>query len=820
MRWQAGMENSDNKINIPLPGLNNERDARAIDREIEKLNGVISHKVDYHSLNAEVEIDPKKLGISQLIKIIQGLGYKVDITKKIIQITGMSCASCAISAESILSSLKGIVTAQVNFANTTAMVEFFPHEITLQEMKMALQSVGYDLIIEEEETKDNANEIHKRFFMELKIKAIWSVVLALPVMIIGMFFMDWSYGNWIMMIISSPILFWFGGSFFINAYKQARHGKANMDTLVALSTGIAFIFSVFNTLYPEFWYRRGVHPHVYFEASAVVVAFILAGKVLEENAKANTSSAIRKLIGLQPKTVCLIDAAGKEMEILISIVKVGNMLLVKPGERIPVDGEVYEGESFVDESMMSGESLAVRKKKGDKIFAGTLNQRGSFKFIALKVGSDTMLAQIIRRVREAQGSKAPVQKMADKIAGIFVPAVIGISMLTFILWMIFGGENGLTHGLLSAITVLVIACPCALGLATPTAIMVGVGKGAENGILIRDAESLELAQKIDTIVLDKTGTITEGKPEVTDIIFNNATENKTELKQILLAIESQSEHPLADAICKNLKKDKIIPVTLEKIESVTGRGARAVYSGNSYFIGNKAFMIESKINLGDFYLKAEEKFLSEAKTIVYFSNDSMLLAILAINDRIKSSAKEAINILQKGGITVHMLTGDNAKVAEAVAKQVGITHFKSSVMPSGKAAFIKELQKSGKVVAMVGDGINDSQALAQADVSIAMGRGSDIAIDVAKMTIISSDLLIIPKAIRLSKLTFNTIKQNLFWAFIYNIIGIPIAAGVLYPINGFLINPMVASAAMALSSVSVVFNSLRIRGKGFNTNKL
>jgi len=804
------MEKLSNKINIPLLGLDSEHCALIINDGLAKLNGIVSHKVDYNNQKAIAEIDPEKITVSQIIKTIKELGYDVAIAKKSIQITGMSCASCAISTETILNAQKGIVSAAVNFANSTAIVEYFPSEITLQQMKVALQSIGYDMIIEEESGKDIAGEIHKNIYNELKIKTTWSIILALPVMIIGMFFMDMPYGNWIMMAFTAPVLFWLGRSFFINAYKQAKHGKANMDTLVALSTGIAFLFSTFNTLYPEFWHSRGMHPHVYFEASAVVIAFILLGKVLEERAKSNTSSAIKKLIGLQPKTVFLLDESGKEIEIPIAQVMVDNKLLVKPGDKIPVDGEVYEGSSFVDESMISGEPMAVEKKAGEKVFAGTINQKGSFKFIARKVGGDTILAQIIRMVQEAQGSKAPVQKLADKIAGIFVPVVIGISIISFILWMIFGGENAITHALLSMVTVLVIACPCALGLATPTAIMVGVGKGAENGILIKDAESLELAQKINAIILDKTGTITEGKPEVTDIVFKDGIENKDEIKQILLAIELQSEHPLAEAVCKKLKEEKVIAVTLEKIESITGKGVKAFYAGNTYFIGNKALMIENKISITELDLQAKT-FQEEAKTIIYFSNGSSLLSVIAVSDRIKSTAKKAIEILQSEGITAYMLTGDNAKTAEAVAKQVGIINFKSEVMPSDKAAFIKELQKNGKIVAMVGDGINDSHALAQADVGIAMGKGSDIAIDVAKMTIISSDLLLIPKAIKLSKLTVKTIKQNLFWAFIYNIIGIPIAAGILYPVNGFLLNPMIAGAAMALSSVSVVSNSLRLK---------
>jgi Cu2+-exporting ATPase len=805
------MEIEQHKIHIPLLGMSSEHCALLIDNELAKLPGIKSHKVEFANQVAIVEIDPEKIDLPRIILTIRGIGYDVASVRKTIPITGMSCASCASSSESTLGSLNGIVSASVNFANATALVEFFPSEVSLQHMKTALQSAGYDTIIDEGENKDLQAEIRENIYRQLKIKAIGASILALPVMVIAMFFMDMPYGNWIMLVLASPVPFWFGRSFFINAWKQARHGKANMDTLVAISTGIAYIFSVFNTVNPQFWIRRGAQPHVYFEASAVVIAFILLGKMLEENAKANTSFAIKKLMGLQPRTVFRISGDGKETEIPISEVIVGDKLQVKPGDKIAVDGEVFEGSSFIDESMISGEPLAVEKKKGDKVFAGTINQKDSFKFIARKVGGDTMLANIIRMVQEAQGSKAPVQKMVDRIAGIFVPVVLGISVLTFIVWMVFGGQNALTHAMMSSVTVLVIACPCALGLATPTAIMVGVGEGAANGILIKDAESLELAQKVNVVILDKTGTITEGKPEVGDFVFTDLAKNKEELTQLLLAIESQSGHPLAESVAKYLKAANVVPVHLESVANISGRGVRGIYAGAQYFVGNKSLMLENAISITAADMERAEKYESEARTVTFFSNSTDLLAILSITDKIKSSSKSAIENLLKEGIDVYMLTGDNAKTAESVARQVGITHFKSELKPSDKASFVQELQAKGKVVAMVGDGINDSHALAQADVSIAMGKGSDIAMDVAKMTIISSDLKLISKAIHLSKRTVKTIRQNLFWAFIYNLIGIPIAAGILYPVNGFLLNPMMAGAAMALSSVSVVSNSLRVR---------
>jgi Cu2+-exporting ATPase len=625
-----------------------------------------------------------------------------------------------------------------------------------------------------------------------------------------MFFMDMPYANWIMLVLATPVVFYFGRNFFINAFKQARNGKASMDTLVALSTGVAWLFSTFNTLYPEFWHARGLHAHVYFEAAAVVIAFISLGKLLEEKAKSNTSSALKKLIGLQPQTVTRVLEDGSLELTPIQAVLAGQLLLVKPGEKIPVDGSVQNGSSYVDESMISGEPVPVLKQAGEKLFAGTINQKGSFQFIAEKVGSDTVLAQIIRLVKEAQGSKAPVQRLVDKIAGIFVPIVIGISILTFISWMILGGENAFTHGLLTAITVLVIACPCALGLATPTAIMVGVGKGAENNILIKDAESLERAHLVNAIVLDKTGTITEGHPTVEAIEIAAGYDPAT-IKAILAAIESRSEHPLADAVVRYLKTEGVKSIEVDSAESITGMGIKAAYNGKQYTLGNQRFLEQEGVTLPAVIQSRKNQLELEANTVILLAENKTVVALVAITDKIKSGSAAAIAQLEKSGVEVYMLTGDNRHTAAAIARQLNLKHFEAEQLPGDKAEFIKQLKAKGKIVAMVGDGINDSQALAEADVSIAMGKGSDIAMDVAKMTLIGSDLNSIPKALNLSHKTVHAIRQNLFWAFIYNIIGIPLAAGILYPVNGFLLDPMIAGAAMALSSVSVVANSLRLK---------
>lgn len=795
------------QIYIPLENVESEHCALIVDKGIQSVKNITSHTVELNNNRAVIETDKPEEVIPNVVKTIRDLGYEVTTIKKTITVLQMTCASCAISTESIVKFLPGIVSSQVNYATATLTVEYIPSLVTVNQMRQAVQSIGYDLFIEEgNENSETLEELHQKKYNLLKKKTIGAVFLTLPLVIIAMFFMDIPYANYIMWVLSTPVILGFGKDFFINAWKQTKHGSANMDTLVALSTGVAYIFSVFNTLFPDYWHSKGLHAHVYFESAAVVIAFILLGKLLEENAKGNTSSAIKKLIGLQPKTVNILDTEQNQIALPIEQVEVGMTIVVKPGDKVAVDGIVTQGSSFVDESMLSGEPLAVKKEVNDKVFSGTINQKGSFQFKAEKIGSDTMLAQIIKMVQEAQGSKAPVQKLVDKIAGIFVPIVIGIAILSLISWVILGGENGFTQGILALVTVLVIACPCALGLATPTAIMVGVGKGAEQGILIKDAESLELAKKVDAIILDKTGTITYGKPTVTN---SKWLDENDILKQILLSIEKQSEHPLAEAVVNYLKD--INTVHIHHIESLTGKGVRANYKDINYLVGNQKLLTENQILIDNSLKEQADKWLHEAKTVIWFADDKKALAVLAIADEIKETSIEAIKELQKMGIEVHMLTGDNYNTAKAIAEKTGISSFKGEVLPKDKADFVKELQAKGKIVAMVGDGINDSTALAQANVSIAMGKGSDIAIDVAKMTIISSDLMKISTAIKLSKSTVNTIKQNLFWAFIYNVVGIPIAAGILYPINGFLLNPMIAGAAMALSSISVVGNSLRLK---------
>jgi Cu2+-exporting ATPase len=730
-------------------------------------------------------------------------------TKLTFDVSGMTCASCAVSVEKIIKAQNGVNSIAVNLATNSAFIDFNPAIISQEEIRKTASSIGYELSIENQSI--DKIEIANQSYKKAKSDLIFSALFTLPVFLISMFYMGLPYGDWIMLICTAPVIFWFGKSFFINAFKKAKHFQASMDTLVALSSSIAFIFSLFNMFFAEYWHKQGIHAHLYFESSAVVITFILFGKLLEERAKASASISIKKLIGLQSKTAFKIENE-KQIEVPIKDIKIGDILQIKPGNKIPVDGEILFGNTFIDESSITGEPIPVEKSRGSKVFAGTINQNGSFRLTTKKVGDDTLLAQIISMVSEALMSKPPIQKLVDKVASVFVPVVILISILTFLVWNFSGVTNGFNLGLISMVTVLIVACPCALGLATPTAIMVGVGKGAELGILIKDSDSLELSSKINAIVFDKTGTLTEGKPEINDIRWLISDDEIIENKIILNSIEHLSEHPLASAVIKELKKDKLQLTKFEKFEYLTGKGIIANQNGNQYFVGNIQLINENNIQISE---DTQRQFnaVNSVNTIIYFANSNKLIAEISISDKIKVNSKKAVGELISKGIEVYLLSGDNSNSVSHIAKELGIINFKSELLPNDKAEFIKSLQKQNKIVAMVGDGINDSQALAQANVSIAMGKGSDIAIEVANITLINADLLLVNKAIELSKLTLKTIKQNLFWAFIYNVIGIPIAAGLLFPINGFLLNPMIAGAAMALSSVSVVSNSILMKYK-------
>ncbi len=738
-----------------------------------------------------------------------------NIIKESFPVIGMSCASCAARVDKTLNRQAGVKQAAVNYASAMALVEYDCQLTNPETLQRAVQEAGYDLCIAHEEAVDVAEQAQQRHYRSLKHRAIWALAVSVVIMLIGMLFSHYTLTPYVMWLLATPVVFWLGRDFFRNAWKQLRHGAANMDTLVALSTGIAYLFSVFNLLFPEVWTSRGITPHVYFESAAMIIGFILLGRTLEARAKGHTNTAIKQLIGLQPQTVTVL-AEGQTKVIPIADIKTGSLIIVKPGERIAVDGVVTEGSSYVDESMLSGEPIPVSKEQGSKVFAGTINQKGAFKFRAERVGSDTLLAHIIHMVQDAQGSKAPIQKLVDKVAAIFVPTIIGIAVVAFLVWWLLDPAEGFTRGMLALVTVLIIACPCALGLATPTAIMVGIGKGAEHGILIKDAESLEVAKNVDAIVLDKTGTITEGKPKVNALFWDPLLTDTLLYKQIFRALEKLSEHPLAEALVQYLPETDVV---VSEFESLTGMGVKGCHEGVTYYAGNQRLMEQQGLTSSPFLQAKAQQMSTEAQTVIWLASEHQILAVAGISDPVKATSQIAITELQKLGISVYLLTGDGEETAKAISTKLGLQHYQAKVLPHEKAAFVKDLQQQGHIVGMVGDGINDSAALAQADLSIAMGSGSDIAMEVAGMTIIASDLQKIPAALTLSKLTVRTIHQNLFWAFIYNLISVPIAAGVLYPICGFLLNPMIGGAAMALSSVSVVSNSLLLKRKRIEPEK-
>lgn len=732
------------------------------------------------------------------------------IQRTTVAVLEMSCAVCAANVESKTRSIPGVVSAEVNFASGDMTLAFDRTKVSLNEIRQQIQSIGYDILIEEDTTGEKKEEKQAEHYRRLRLRTLGAWALAIPLMIVAMVFMNDARADWAMLVMTLPILY-FGRSFFINAVRQARHRTANMDTLVALSVSVAFLFSLLNTVAPEILNASGMASHVYYEAAGMIIAFVLLGKLLEERAKGNTSSAIRRLMGLQPKTARVLTSEG-EKDLPIGMIKTGDRISVRPGERIPVDGRVIQGSSYVDESMISGEPIPVRKTPGERVLCGTINQRGAFLVQATGVSGDTVLARIIRMVELAQGSKAPVQRIVDKIAGIFVPVVMGISLLTLLLWLWIGGSAYLHAAIVSAVSVLVIACPCALGLATPTALMVGIGRGAENHILIKDAFALENLCRVDTMALDKTGTLTVGSPRVTQ--FMDLGYLLKQYKDILFSMENRSEHPLALAIVSYLKERGAQQTVLEDFEALAGKGIRACVEGQTFWIGSQAFCREYvpgqiQKDLADTIARWQ----NQGQSLSFFGRNDELLCVIAVSDPLKPTSRQAVEQLGRLGIEVHMLTGDAEKTAAYVASQAGIRHFSAGMMPQDKADYITRLQQQGRTVAMAGDGINDSQALASANVSIAMGRGTDIAMDVAMVTLMTSDLMLLPKAVNLSRRTVRLIRQNLFWAFVYNVIGIPIAAGVLYPLNGMLMSPMWASAAMALSSVSVVANALRL-GRG------
>ncbi len=724
-----------------------------------------------------------------------------------LEVGGMTCASCALNIENKLKTQKGVNTASVNYANHSVILEYAPDSTDLNVLQKTIKDIGYELYIDELTITEKEEKEQKRY-NELKRKLIIAASFSLPIFIISMFFHHLFTGqNYLLLILTIPVILYSGAEFYITAWKQTMHRMANMDTLVALGTGVAFIYSVLNSFSPTLLNANN-EVHVYYESASVIITLILLGRFLEERAKTRASSSIKKLMDLQPKTVTVIRY-GREIELNIKDVIKGDEILIKPGEKISVDGKVIDGSSYIDESMITGEPIPVNKIKNDKVFAGTLNQNGTITIVCEKTGRNTLLSQIIKMVQEAQASKPPIQKLVDKIASIFVPVVIVAALLTFAIWFFIAGAS-FAFAVTNTITVLIIACPCALGLATPTALMVGLGKSAEHGILIKDADSLEVAHNINAMVFDKTGTITEGKPKITDLIWTNQNDNTLQ-QSILFAVEFRSAHPLANAIANYLKNITKTNIPFTKYENISGKGIKAIYNNIVYLVGNSKLLEDNNITIPVNQQQLIDKLTSEAKTVVLFADNTSLLAIIAIADEIKESSYEGIKAIKALGIKTYLLTGDNNKTATVIAQKAGIDNVISEVLPTQKAEFIKDLQAKGMIVAMVGDGINDAIALTQANIGIAMAHGSDIAMESAGITLIHSDMKQILGAIKLSKATIKTIRQNLFWAFIYNIIAIPIAAGVIYPFTGFLLNPMIAAATMAMSSVSVVTNSLRLK---------
>lgn len=726
-----------------------------------------------------------------------------------LSISGMSCAACVNKVEKALKTVEGVNDVSVNFASEKAKVSY-NNISSLEKLVEAVKKAGYGASLEIDEEKKSLEKKHE--LKNLKIKLIFGAFISI-ILMIGMladlgfgFIPMWLMNPWLQLIIATPVQFWVGSQFLTGAWKSLKNKSADMNTLVALGTMSAYSYSVFATLFPEFLRGKNIKAHVYFESSAIIIVLILLGRYLEAKAKSKTGQAIKELMKLQPKTASLIED-GNEKKVSVDTLKIDNIVLVRPGEKIPLDGIVIKGHSTVDESMVTGESLPVEKKENSKVIGATINNNGSFEMKITKVGKDTLLSQIITMVENAQSSKAPIQKIADKITQYFVPIVLIIALITFISWYFI--SNDFTMALMNAVSVLVIACPCALGLATPTAIMVGSGKGAELGILIKNAESLETAEKVNSLVLDKTGTLTNGKPEVTDIVA--IKNDESEMMSIIASIEKKSEHPLAEAIIKKANEMKIQLKNIGYFKSITGKGLEADVEDITYFLGNKKFIEEQKINIESKYNEILNVFSKEGKTVIFLANEDELLGLISVADTLKPNAINIIKNLKDENIEVAMLTGDNKITAEAIAKKLGIERVFSEVMPSDKADYIKKLQNEGKIVAMVGDGINDAPAIAQSNLGIAMGTGTDIAIESGDITLVKGDLEKVLTAINLSRKTMSTIKQNLFWAFIYNALGIPIAAGLLYPIWGITLNPVFAAAAMGLSSVSVISNSLRLK---------
>ena len=808
-----------NKENITLPvkGMSCASCSARIEKKVGELEGVISAHVNFAAEVASIEFDPQKISADQFPMVIEKLGFEVPRLSKTFPVEGMTCASCVSRVEKKLSSLQGVHAVDVNLATEQVLVDYISALVDFESLRSALEEAGYRLLPEKSVCSSGDEERYLKHLSELKLKLIFSGLTSLMVMFLSMqgeslFNTQLQALNITLFILATPVQFYCGGQFYRGAFNGLRHGYADMNTLIAVGTSTAYFYSAWVTLLPGL----SASLDVYYDTSVMIITLVLLGRWMEARAKHNASSAIKKLMGLQPKTAH-VEREGKELEVSVEDLTMGDVVLVRPGEKIPVDGILIEGQSSIDESMLTGESVPVEKKSGDEAIGASLNKTGFFKMRVTRMGKDTVLAQIIQLVKQAQGSKAPVQRLADKIAGIFVPAVIGLALLAFAFWWGFGDSFGplpttpFLFALMIFISVMIIACPCALGLATPTAIMVGTGKGAEMGILIKSGEALEQAEKLDTIVFDKTGTLTFGKPEVADVLLSPAAVlNADRLLLLAGSLEKQSEHPLAQAVVMEAKKHNLRLETVSGFEALPGFGVQGKIENKNVFLGNIKLMQEQKIDFSSMNDDLE-KLATQGKTPMLLSVDGKLEGLITTTDKLKPYAKECIHRLKRMGLKVIMVTGDNRKTAQAVAQQLDIDDVISEVLPSGKRDEIRKLMEEGRKVAMVGDGINDAPALAESTVGIALGSGTDVAMEASDITLVTSDLRAVAQAIELSRRTMAKIRQNLFWAFFYNVMGIPIAAGILYPFYGVLLKPVFAAVAMSLSSVSVVGNSLLLK---------
>ncbi len=806
-------------VSLQIQGMTCASCSARIEKKLNTLHGVKEANVNLATEKAAVLFDPGMIQIRDLTRAVEDLGYHVlekpgNKDTLTVAVGGISCAACVNRIEKALKAMQGVSEARVNLATEKATIQYQPSLVGKSDIRKAIEESGYQVLgFEEVGMADREGAARARDIKRQKRKFVFSAVLGSIIFFGNMpeWFPWWPnllQSHLALFLLTTPVQFWAGWQFYRGFWLALKHRAADMNTLIAVGTSAAYLYSTVVTFFPEFFRARDLGVNVYFDTSAMIITLILLGKLLEAIAKGRTSMAIKRLIGLQPKTASVIRG-GREMNLTVEEVLPGDWVLIRPGEKIPVDGIVREGSSALDESMLTGESLPVEKNPGSQVMAGTMNRTGSLKFEATKVGKDTTLSHIIKLVEEAQGSKAPIQRLADRVASIFVPAVIAIALVTFALWMILGPKPTLTMALLNFVAVLIIACPCALGLATPTAIMVGTGRGAENGILIKGGESLETIHRVNTILFDKTGTLTRGKPAVTEIVVNDGFDPD----QVLVwaaSVEKNSEHPLGEAIVEAAKEKNLPLLPARDFEAVPGQGVRATLDSEPVLLGNVKLMMENGVVVDGLHGEIE-RLANEGKTPMIVARNHLIAGMVALADTLKPHSREAVEALQRMGLEVIMVTGDSEKTGAAIAGKIGIKRVLSEVMPWEKSQEVKKLQREGKVVAMVGDGINDAPALAQADVGIAMGTGTDVAIESAEITLITGDLRAVVAAIQLSKKTIRTIKQNLFWAFIYNILGIPIAAGILYPFTGILLNPMIASATMAMSSVSVVTNSLRLR---------